>query len=50
MNQQPTYSFDIWEALIRILKYAIEAVVVANAGIILPALSLTFTQSKQSNL
>jgi hypothetical protein len=24
MNQQPTYSFDIWEALIRILKYAIE--------------------------
>ena len=44
MNQQPTYSFDIWEALIRILKYAIEAVVVAIAAYVLPEQKLKFSE------
>jgi len=41
---QPTYSFDIWEALIRILKYAIEAMVVALAAYILPEHKLRFSE------
>jgi ABC-type Co2+ transport system permease subunit len=36
MNGEPTYSLDIWEALIRLLKYAIEAFVVAMAAYFLP--------------
>jgi hypothetical protein len=44
MNQQPTYSFDIWEALIRILKYAIEAIVVALAAYLLPEKTLKFSE------
>ena len=41
---QPTYSFDIWEALIRILKYAIEAIVVALAAYVLPKQKLQFNE------
>jgi len=44
MNNQPSYSFDIWEALIRILKYAIEAIVVAFAAYALPKEKLQFNE------
>ena len=43
MNQ-PTYSFDIWEAIMRLLKYAIEAMVVALAAYILPEHKLRFSE------
>ena len=44
MNNQPSYSFDIWEALIRILKYAIESIVVAFAAYALPKEKLQFNE------
>jgi hypothetical protein len=43
MNQ-PTYSFDIWEAIMRLLKYAIEAMVVSLAAYILPEHKLRFSE------
>lgn len=36
MNEVASYSFDIWEALIRILKYLFEGIVVAAVAYILP--------------
>ena len=40
----PTYSLDLWEALIRIIKYAIEAIVVALAAYLLPEQKLKFSE------
>jgi hypothetical protein len=39
-----TYTFDIWEALIRILKYAIEALFVALAAYALPQQKLKVSE------
>ena len=36
MNGDANYTFDLWEALIRLLKYAIEALFVALAAYLLP--------------
>ena len=36
MSGDANYSFDVWEALIRLLKYAIEAIFVALAAYALP--------------
>jgi hypothetical protein len=36
MNGNANYTFDIWEALTRLLKYAIEALFVALAAYLLP--------------
>jgi len=33
---EPTYTFDIWEAIIRLLKYLIEATAVAIIAYLLP--------------
>jgi hypothetical protein len=44
MGGDATYTFDIWEALIRILKYAIEALMVALAAYLLPQQKLKFSE------
>ena len=44
MNSDASYTFDIWEALIRLLKYAIEALFVALAAYALPKQNLQFNE------
>lgn len=39
MVNEAKYTFDIWEALIRLLKYAIEAIMVALAAYLLPQIN-----------
>jgi hypothetical protein len=38
------YSFDLWEALVRILKYAFEGIIVALVAIILPKSKLQWSE------
>lgn len=38
------YSFDIWEAVIRIIKYAFEGLMVALVAFILPKSKLTWSE------
>jgi len=44
MNNETTYTFDIWEALIRLLKYLIEAIFVALAAYALPKQKLQLNE------
>jgi ABC-type Co2+ transport system permease subunit len=44
MVNEAKYTFDIWEALIRLLKYAIEAIMVALAAYLLPQNKLKFSE------
>jgi len=44
MNNDASYTFDLWEALIRLLKYIIEALVVAIAAYILPKQKLQLNE------
>jgi len=39
-----SYSFDLWEALVRILKYAFEGIIVALVAIILPKSKLQWSE------
>jgi len=41
MNE-PIYTFDVWEAVIKLLKYLIEALAVAIIAFILPETKLKF--------
>jgi hypothetical protein len=44
MNNDTTYTFDIWEALMRLLKYLIEAIFVALAAYALPKQKLQLNE------
>jgi len=44
MGGDANYTFDIWEALIRLLKYAIEAIFVALAAYALPQQKLKVSE------
>jgi hypothetical protein len=38
------YTFDLWEALVRILKYAFEGIIVALVALILPKNKLQWSE------
>jgi ABC-type Co2+ transport system permease subunit len=44
MGGDVSYTFDIWEALIRLLKYIIEALFVAIAAYLLPQQKLKMSE------